>query len=86
MFVSNVLNGTVTRLDLAIATKITVNRATVIASGYSFRTDPAAVVLGPTGLAFDQRPTPSTSHRPPTMLSSRFLTPAAEPDRQAPAL
>lgn len=55
VFVSNVLNGTVTRLDLAItATKITVNRATVIASGYQFRTDPAAVVLGPTGLAFDR--------------------------------
>ena len=54
VFVSNVLNGTVTRLDLAItSTTVTVNRATVIASGYGFRTDPAAVVLGPTGLAFD---------------------------------
>jgi DNA-binding beta-propeller fold protein YncE len=45
----------VTRLDLAISpTTVTVNRATVIASGYAFRTDPAAVVLGPTGLAFDR--------------------------------
>lgn len=55
VFVSNVLNGTVTRLDLAIASKgITVTNPTVIASGYMFRTDPSAVVLGPTGLAFDK--------------------------------
>jgi hypothetical protein len=55
VFVSNVLNGTVTRLDLAITpSTVTVNRATVIASKYAFRTDPAAVVLGPTGLVFDQ--------------------------------
>jgi hypothetical protein len=55
VFVSNVLNGTVTRLDLAITSaKVTVNSATVIASGYAFRTDPAAVVLGPTGLVFDR--------------------------------
>jgi hypothetical protein len=54
VFVSNVLNGTVTRLNLAITpTTVTVTSATIIASGYSFRTDPAAVVLGPTGLVFD---------------------------------
>jgi hypothetical protein len=55
VFVSNVLNGTVTRLNLAITpTTVTVTSAIVIASGYTFRPDPAAVVLGPTGLAFDQ--------------------------------
>jgi hypothetical protein len=54
VFVSNVLNGTVTRLNLAISpTTVTVTSATVIASGYMFRSDPAAVVLGPTGLVYD---------------------------------
>jgi DNA-binding beta-propeller fold protein YncE len=54
VFVSNVLNGTVTRLDLAITpATVTVNRASVIALRYAFRTDPAVVVLGPTGLAYD---------------------------------
>ena len=49
------LNGTVTRLDLTVAAStVTVNRTTVIASGYAFRTDPSAIVLGPTGLAFDR--------------------------------
>jgi len=56
VFVSNVLNGTVTRLNLTLSpTTVTVTQATVIASGYAFRTDPAAVVLGPTGLAFDAK-------------------------------
>ena len=56
VFVSNVLNGTVTRLELAIPATgtITVSNPTVIAAGYMFRTDPMAVVLGPTGLAFDK--------------------------------
>ena len=54
VFVSNVLNGTVTRLDLAItASTITVNAATVIASGYTSKENDAALVLGPTGLAYD---------------------------------
>ena len=54
VFVSNVLNGTVTRLDLGItASTITVNAATVIASGYSSKENDAALVLGPTGLAYD---------------------------------
>ena len=58
VFVSNVLNGTVTRLDLEITDtdhgpKVEVEKMTQIASDYAFRTDPMAVVLGPTGLAFD---------------------------------
>ena len=56
IFVSNVLNGTVTRLDVApnlFSDKLTVLRKTRIASGYAFRTDPAALVVGPTGLVFD---------------------------------
>jgi len=54
LFVSNVLDGTITRLDLLIgAHGVTVQSAQQIASGYSFRCDPAAVVVGPTGLAYD---------------------------------
>jgi hypothetical protein len=55
VFVSNVLNGVVTRIDLSIPTggDPTVQGMTEIASGYPTRTDPAALVIGPTGLAFD---------------------------------
>ncbi|MGD1277376.1 MAG: hypothetical protein ABR964_09150 [Tepidisphaeraceae bacterium] len=58
VFVSNVLDGTVTRLDLAVPSKgddVDLLSATRIASGYTFRTDPAALVVGPTGLAFDEK-------------------------------
>lgn len=56
VFVSNVLDGTVTRLDLSVGpTSVSVIRSTRIASGYAHRTDPAALVLGPTGLAYDPR-------------------------------
>src|SRR6202035_628397 len=54
VFVSNVLNGTVTRLDLAITpSTVTVKAATVIASGYTSQENDAALILGPTGLAYD---------------------------------
>ena len=56
LFVSNVLNGTVTRIDLSIPAtthKLQVLGMTAIGSGFSHRTDPAAIVLGPSGLAFD---------------------------------
>lgn len=55
VFVTNVLSGTVTRIDFRIpegGIPIIV-RETQIASGYLIRTDPAALVVGPTGLAFD---------------------------------
>jgi DNA-binding beta-propeller fold protein YncE len=59
VFVSNVLNGTVTRLDLAVPVhgapgKPTLLKATQIASGYVHRCDPAALVVGPTGVALDE--------------------------------
>ncbi|UXU92150.1 hypothetical protein [Burkholderia sp. S-53] len=54
-FVSNVLNGTVARIELAIGddgvTMLPGSR--IIASGYVNRTDPNALVVGPTGLAYD---------------------------------
>ncbi len=54
VFVSNVLSGTVTRIDLKVSgTGVTVQRMVQIASGYAHRTDPAALVLGPGGLAYD---------------------------------
>jgi DNA-binding beta-propeller fold protein YncE len=54
VFVSNVLNGTVSRLDVAVAaTGPWVVRRTTIASGYSHVPNAGAVVLGPTGLAYD---------------------------------
>jgi hypothetical protein len=56
VFVSNVLDGTVTRLDLSVgATSVSVIRSTRVASGYAHRTDPAALVLGPAGLVYDSR-------------------------------
>jgi hypothetical protein len=55
IFVSNVLSGTVVRLDVAVsATTVTVNSVTEIAHGYTFRSDPTAFELGPTGLAYDK--------------------------------
>ena len=56
VFVSNVLSGTVTRLDVAMEDEedsFEMAGATQIASGYQHRTDPAALVIGPTGLAYD---------------------------------
>jgi hypothetical protein len=58
IFFSNVLTGTVTRLDVEISTngeQVAIRDAVTIASGYSHRTDPAALVLGPSGLFFDAR-------------------------------
>ena len=56
IFVSNVLSGTVTRLNVTVpsrGTNVVVRSATEIASGYTHRGDPAAFELGPTGLAYD---------------------------------
>ncbi len=56
VFVSNVLSGGVTRIDLSLPSgKIPqVLSETQIASGYAHFTNPAALVVGPTGLAFNQ--------------------------------
>jgi len=55
VFVSNVLNGTVSRLDLTVGkTSVTVKSAIVIATGYTHVPNAAALLLGPTGLAYDQ--------------------------------
>jgi hypothetical protein len=54
IFVSNVLSGTVTRVDVSVSsTGVTVNKKTRIGSGYAHGPNSAAVVVGPTGLAYD---------------------------------
>jgi hypothetical protein len=55
VFVSNVLSGTVTRIDLTIPQNgpPVVASETQIASRYLIRPDPSALIIGPTGLAYD---------------------------------
>jgi DNA-binding beta-propeller fold protein YncE len=54
IFVSNVLNGTVVRLEVAVSgSGVTLVKKTEIASRYVHAPNSAALVLGPTGLAFD---------------------------------
>ncbi len=58
VFVSNVLNGTVSRLELRIShdgEHVSLDSATMIAHDYMHRGDPNALALGPTGLAYDER-------------------------------
>jgi len=56
VFVSNVLNGTVSRLDVAVESgALKLLKKTKIAGGYTHVPDVAALVLGPTGLAFDEQ-------------------------------
>jgi hypothetical protein len=54
VFVSSVLNGIVSRFDVAVTAKgVTILKKTQVAAGYTHVPNAAAVVLGPTGLAFD---------------------------------
>jgi hypothetical protein len=54
IFVSNVLNGTVSRLDVSVAPwGLKLLKKTTLARGYKHEPNTAALVLGPTGLAFD---------------------------------
>ena len=58
VFVSNVLSGTVTRIDLKVEggddnRKLVIEGETQIASGYLHRCDNSAFVVGPTGVALD---------------------------------
>ena len=57
VFVSNVLNGTITRLDVAfpVGAAPVIRKATQIGSGFNHRTDPAVLAVGPSGLAFDAK-------------------------------
>jgi hypothetical protein len=54
VFVSNVLSGTVTRLDLSVSsTQVNLLKKTRIADHYGHQPNGPAVVVGPTGLAYD---------------------------------
>jgi hypothetical protein len=56
VFISNVLGGAISRLDLEVTgTGVTVQDGLTISSGYGHRGDPAALEVGPTGLAYDVR-------------------------------
>jgi uncharacterized protein (TIGR03118 family) len=54
LFISNVLSGTVTRINLLIpkSGNPVIESETMIASGYAINTNQSALVVGPTGLAF----------------------------------
>jgi len=55
IFVSNVLSGTVVRFDVTVDDDngVSIVHQTQIASGYPHHSDPNALVVGPTGLAYD---------------------------------
>jgi len=53
VFVSNVLNGSVVRFDLSYSPLNLGASVTVLATGLNHRPDPAALELGPSGLAYD---------------------------------
>jgi len=53
VFVSNVLNGTIERLVLGTKGGISVKSVIQISVNYGHRPDPAALEVGPTGLAYD---------------------------------
>ncbi len=53
VFVSNVLNGTISRFSLSYTPANLSATAVTLASGFNHRTDPAALVLGPSGLVYN---------------------------------
>jgi hypothetical protein len=54
IFVSNVVSGTVTRLDVTISHGLHIQTKVQIASGYNHSCSATTFVIGPTGLAYDQ--------------------------------
>lgn len=53
VFLSNVLSGVISRFDITYTPTGLGATAIVLANGFNHRTDPAALVLGPSGLAYD---------------------------------
>jgi hypothetical protein len=55
IFVSNVKSGTVSRLDVQVGSSdVKIAHMTTVAGGYTVQPNNAAVILGPTGLAYDK--------------------------------
>jgi hypothetical protein len=52
VFVSNILSGVISRFDISYSPSNLIATVTIIANEFNHRTDPAAVVLGPSGLAY----------------------------------
>ena len=75
VFVSNVLSGTVTRVNLSVGSStVTVVGKAQIGNGYTHQPNAAAVVVGPTGLAI-RTMTCCTWPQPPITRSSPSATP-----------
>jgi hypothetical protein len=56
IFISNVLSGTVTRIDAKLTSGgFQMTSSVQIASGYAHRGDPAAFEIGPTGLVYNAK-------------------------------
>ena len=56
VFVSNAINGTVSRIELVFANgNFSIKSEATIASGYTHRVDPATFEVAPTGSAFDSQ-------------------------------
>lgn len=53
IYISNVLKGTVTRLDVMVLPHLWISSATQIGSGFKSQPNAAALVVGPTGLVYD---------------------------------
>jgi hypothetical protein len=54
VFVSNVVRGTVARIDLNVGANVSIQNENIIADGYPHHGNLTAFVLGPTGLAYDK--------------------------------
>ena len=54
IFISNVLDGSVTRIDVKVgAFTVNIERTVTIATGYAHEANPSASWIGPSGLAYD---------------------------------
>jgi hypothetical protein len=53
VFLSNVLNGTILRFDITYSPSFLQAGVITLASGFNHRVDPAALVLGPSGMVYD---------------------------------
>lgn len=76
LFISNGLNGTISRLNLNVSsTGVTVQSTATVASGYMFQCDPATFVDAPTGLVYE--PSTDTLYVASTLDNAVFAVPHA---------
>jgi hypothetical protein len=53
VFLSNVLSGVISRIDISYTATALSATDTIVATGFNHRADPAALEVGPSGLAYD---------------------------------